>query len=575
MRSIHQMREGQDSASPVTSLRALLERQADLHGARPVIHLADASLTYRELDELADRVAEVLGRGTTSSGGGVVAALCRNRSAMLGTWLGCAKAGQVFLPVNPLLTKEPLRAVLAHSRAATVVVDVALLPALDAIRAGLPHLGRVLVAGGPPGPGDLSYDDLVEGASGHAPPALAVDPGAPAKLMYTSGTTGVPKGVVWSRACEAIHGTAYGDELVTVDPGEAVYTCLPLSHVTCQGTVLATLWRGGQVTVDDGFDAFGFWRRIRETDAVMFTFVGTILSVLGRRRPRPDDIDNPVRRILGAAAPLDLWHHVESRFGLEIVDVWGQTETASCWTMPRSLPQAPGTIGRETSRFEARLAPIDPATGEVHPTTGEDPAGAEGDPGRPGELWIRPTRPHLLFDGYLRGIDERGHLEVDRSAFTADGWYRTGDLATRTVDGDLRFTGRIREAIRRRGEMISSSDIEAAARAHHGVAEAAAVGVPADDGVEQEIKVCVVPHDDTRLAPAHLHDHLRRTLPKFMVPRYVDVRPELPKTPSTRVRKFALEAEGTEGSWDARRPDRLPPCPPPHRPNPPERNDPR
>jgi crotonobetaine/carnitine-CoA ligase len=352
--------------------------------------------------------------------------------------------------------------------------------------------------------------------------------------MYTSGTTGTPKGVLWSRHCEATWASAYVG-LLGIDEGEGAYCCLPLFHVTCQGTVLGTLLRGGRLTVDARFSAFRFWSRIREADAAVFTFVGTILSVLAKRAPRPDDADNPVRRILGAAAPVDLWREIERRFDVEIVETWGQTETASCWTSPAQLPQRPGTVGRANERWEARIV---------------DDEGEEVGPGAVGELWMRPRQAHVMFEGYV------GPEGVTDEAWTPDGWYRTGDLLVRDHDGDFAFRGRLREAIRRRGEMIAAGEIEAAALSHPEVLEAAAVGVPADDWGEEEVKLCVVLGPDGGISPPELVAFLAERLPRFMVPRYVDVRAEMPKTPSTRVQKYRLSAEGAAGAWDARaRPD--------------------
>lgn len=291
------------------------------------------------------------------------------------------------------------------------------------------------------------------------------------------------------------------------------------------------------MTIDDRFRPFSFWERVRRAGANAFTFVGTILSVLARLPPQPDDSQNPVRRILGSAAPADRWREIEQRFELEVVDVWGQTETASCWTRPEHLPQRPGTVGRPSPRFDAMIV-------------GE--SGEELGPEASGELWIRPRRPHVMFEGY-RADD--GSIVAP---WSADGWYRTGDLMMRRSDGDLVFAGRLRDAIRRRGEMVCAADVETAALAHPGVFEVAAVGVPAEEGVEEEIKLCAVPQPDADLDPQSFHHFLRQRLPAFMVPRYIHVHADLPKTATTRVQKYRLREEGLVGAWDSRHPRSAP-----------------
>jgi len=157
-------------------------------------------------------------------------------------------------------------------------------------------------------------------------------------------------------------------------------------------------------------------------------------------------------------------------------------------------------------------------------------------------MWMRPHNPHVMFEGYLH--------ERERTAWTADGWYRTGDLMTQDEHGDLSFYARAREAIRRRGELISARAIEEAALSHAAVYEAAAVGVPVPDGVEEEVKLCIVPRAGAALRPEDLSAHLDPLLPAFMRPRYIEMRAELPKTGSSRVRKFLLSADGTAASWE-------------------------
>jgi len=233
---------------------------------------------------------------------------------------------------------------------------------------------------------------------------------------------------------------------------------------------------------------------------------------------------------MGSAAPADRWTEFERRFDLTLEDVWGQTETASCWTRPTPGTVRPGTVGHPTDRWEARVM------------TSE---GREASVGETGELWMRPGQPNVMFAGYF---GESGGLPLD-----TDGWYHTGDLLSPDSDGDLVFRGRLRESIRRRGEMIAPAAIESVAHRYPAVGEAAAVGVPAEDGVEDDILLCVVPHEgETSVDHAKLHAFLQAELPAFMVPRYLRVLPELPKTPTTRVRRHVLSAEGHTGSWDSR-----------------------
>ncbi|HVC03845.1 MAG TPA: AMP-binding protein [Candidatus Acidoferrales bacterium] len=492
------------------------------YGDRACLVLPDAALTYGELDRLANAAAAVLlDRGVRE--GSVVMTLCHNGAAIVATWFACLKLGAVFAPLNASLSGDPLAHVLARAGGSVLVCDNDLVEAARAASHDVESLRHTLA-------GRDTFERALHAAGTAAPPRPRDNPAAPARLMFTSGTTGESKGVLWSRYAETLHAVCYGDELVRIAPGETSYTCLPLFHVTAQGTLLGTMLRGGRTVIDRRFEPLRFWARTRAAGAVFFPYVGTIISALMARAPRRNDADNPVRRAMGSATPSGLWESFEERFDVRLEDVWGQTETASCWTRARPHGPVVGTVGVPCERFEARI---------------DRGSGAAADAREIGELWIRPSAPHVIFEGYAGAGTEPEDP-------TEDGWYRTGDLLSRDSDGLLTFHGRLREAIRRRGETIAPEEIEAVAIQHPGIREAAAIGVPADDGVEDEILLCVVMRATAETTPAALHAFLVRRLPRFMVPRFIRIERALPKTATTRVRRLALRDAGRAGAWDAK-----------------------
>lgn len=502
--------------NPLVDLSSLLTTQAGRLGNRTCVRTAHDTVSWRELDDLTAHMAAglvELGLGERS----LVMSIGGNDIPQLLTWFACQRIGAVYGPLNPLLSGAPLSRILAHVQPAAVVTG--------------PNHGGVMaeaIAGLDDPPLVLDSDRVERMLSG--PTSVLsrpdLDSDGWAKVMFTSGTTGEPKAAVWSRRCEAIWAAAYASELLDVQEGEGIYTCLPLAHVTCQGTVMSALQRGAVLTLAERFEPFSYWDQIREAQARRFTFVGTILATLAKLKPRANDRDHPVDHIVGAGAPIAQWRAIEERFGVTIIETYGQTETAGCYTKPTSLPQRPGSIGRPTSRFEVRLR--------------------ASSAGREGELLIRPHSSGAIFEGYLRAD---GSVETP---YDEDGWYHTGDLARTGSDGDLEFVVRERESIRRRGEIIASVPIEEAAVDHPDVTEAAAIAVPADDGVDEEIKLIVVPAAGCAIEPRAVHAHLRAVLPRFMVPRYIAVADALPKTASTRVQKFRLD-RSVDGCFDARR----------------------
>jgi len=461
-----------------------------------------------QLREFALRVsADLAGRGVQP--GDMVGCLLPNSVEFIALWWACAHRGARFHPVNVGLRGDTLSFILGAADPALVVTADDL---TQLARAAVPDPGRVVAAGG--------WLDALPGPS----PAAASGPGG--QVIFTSGTTGRPKGVVWPASTQRGHTLAYSREMVVVDPSESAYACLPLFHVTAQGTTMATLTHGATIHLDNGFPVRTFWERIADTRAVIFPFVGSILSVLLKDdRPAPE---HHCRTVFGAASPEYAWTAMRERYGVHLVETYGQTEMGGTWLM--NLDGRPGSVGAPCDRIDVRLVPV-----------AHSPEGS-------GELQVRPREPGYFMSGYL-------DPEQSAAASTHDGWYRTRDLLARRSDGYYRFVGRTADAIRRRGENVSAWEVEQAFLAHPDVAEAAAIGVPSDLA-EEDVALFYVLRSGSAVTARDLRRWSAGRIGVFMRPRYYVVLDALPKTQTQRVLKSALRERGLAGCYDAHRPER-------------------
>jgi crotonobetaine/carnitine-CoA ligase len=440
-----------------------------------------------------------------------VAALLDNGAQFMALWFGAAFAGAQFVPVNTRLRGETLRHVLLDSGARMLIADA---PSMAAAHACKAEECEVLDAGA-----------WIEKAR-RAPEASPAGEGG-GLIIYTSGTTGRPKGVSWPAATQALHARSYSEELVRLSAGEASYSCLPLFHVTCMGVTMSSLLHGATVHVDPRFSLSTFWQRIAETRAAFFPYVGSILSLLlkdGRHAPAQG-----VRSAMGAAAPAEVFSLFQERFGVRLLETYGQTELGSIWLM--NTDSVPGAIGKPCKRAETRLAAVEGVDGA-------------------GELQIRPLASQAMMSGY------HGNAEATRESWQ-DGWYRTRDLASLGADGNYRFVGRLADCVRRRGENVSAFEVEQIVLTHPQVVEAAVVGVDSELG-EQDLALYYVERTAGALSGPGLERWCRSNLSDFMVPRYyVPVR-EFPKTETQRVQKGLLHSEvKLGGGYDADRKEYL------------------
>jgi crotonobetaine/carnitine-CoA ligase len=325
----------------------------------------------------------------------------------------------------------------------------------------------------------------------------------------------------------AVAGYEFTHNYVRLRDDDVMYTSLPLFHVNAQMlTTMGSIIAGRPMVLAPRFSASRFFDDLRAHDATVFNYIGAMLTMLFKQPPRPDDADNPARLTIGGAAPENLWPQFEARFGLAIQEIYGLTETATFCVGSRPGAAQVGKLGTPVSWADVAVRT------------------AEGEPapdGQPGEIVVRSRRPNTLFQGYYKN--------PQATAEAMDGeWFRTGDRGRRDPDGYLVFLDRIKDVIRRRGENISSYDVERVVNSHPDVAESAAVGVPSDLG-EEDVMIVVVPRPGHALHPVDLVTFCEQRMARFMVPSYVRIAQALPKTATQRVQKFALRKEGATGAW--------------------------
>lgn len=507
---------------------------SELVGARgeatpdaPFMTFEDQTVTYAEILARAETTAA----GLASLGierGAKVAVLLPNSIEIVETWFACALMGAVLVPVNMGLKGEGLGYILEHSDAELVVVDLSMVETLEKALPVSKALSKRLVRGaeqsGLPS-GYEPYSVLAESPGTFT--RANVRPDTLASILYTSGTTGLPKGVMNCHNSYVAAALEFTRNYVRVREDDVFYTTLPLFHINAQSlTTLGSVVSGRPMVLAPRFSASRFMAELSEYQATIFNYIGAMLTMLYKQPAGENDTNNRVRLAVGGAAPAELWRAFEERFGLEVLEIYGLTESATfcCGSPPADI--RPGKIGKPVSWAEIRVV---------------DENDEDQPPGEPGEILVRPKIPDVLFQGYYKREDA-----TEESM--RGGWFHTGDRGSCDGDGYFAFIDRLKDSIRRRGENISSYEVERVVNGHPDVAESAAYGVPSDLG-EDEVMVTIVPSgNDVDLAG--IIAFCEERMAQFMVPRYVRVQPELPKTATQRVQKFELRKLGVEGAWD-------------------------
>ena len=498
--------------------------------------VSGAAMTWRELADRAGRVAAVL--ASLGVGPGDVACqMTANSPDHVAFVFGTALLGAIECPVNTALQGDSLRHVLTHSTARVLFVDPVFVPQLEPIARQLGEL-RIVAWGEGPAPELDGVAALAVGDFGGMPaaPIAAIKPSDPSTLIYTSGTTGKAKGVLlphhFAFATAAIKVGVWG-----LSDRDVLLTPLPLFHSNGRYSTLMTgLLVHAGVHVLPRFSAGMFWRTARETGATEVGSVGTMGPILLAREPNPDDRGHRVRMIHGAGTiPPERRAEFEERFGIRLVNGFAMTETGHFSTISPDDPLRYKASGRPVPGFDVRI--LDDHDEEVPRSI-------------VGELCVRPTVPYSMLLEYFR------EPELTVESFR-NFWFHTGDLAYLDGNGLLNWTDRKKDAIRRRGEMISSIVVENAATAYPAVGEAAAFGVPGKLG-EEEVFLCLTSRAAGEMLDlAVVHAAMTRLLPAFAVPRYIVQLDSLPRSATLKIDKKTLKAGAKpEEAWQAPAPER-------------------
>ena len=500
---------------------------------RVFVLFEEQRITYAQMNERANRVANGLSELEVKPGDGV-ALMMPNRPEWLYVFFAIQKLGAYVVPVNIALKGDGLAYILNHSEAKVLFVATELAETLGAVREKLTGLRQVIIADASEAPSDVlpsaaqatTLARLMDAPASEL--STAIDPNAIACLMYTSGTTGLPKGVVMRYQAMA----QFGLFSAGYQEGDVLYTCLPLFHGNALFlTVLRGLVGGFTVALSPRFSASRFWDEIRHYGATTFNALGAMIPILLKQPPRPNDADNPVRIVFSAATPAWAWEEFEKRFNLTIVEGYGAVDGGGFSLFnPGIAPK--GSMGRPPPGVEARVV---------------DEQGTEMPVGEAGNLVFKIDNPVARRVEYFKNPEAS-------EAKVRDGWFFTGDLAYKDAGGNFYFVDRKTDSMRRRGENISSYEVEKIVNQHPAVLESAAFGVPSELG-EDDVMIAVVLKPGQHATPEELARFCEERMAKFMVPRYIDFRESLPKTETHRVQKAALKKDGiTSTAWDREKP---------------------
>jgi crotonobetaine/carnitine-CoA ligase len=513
-------------------LARVLEKRASEGGDKIFLRFRDREFTYATTSTNANRIANGLIDMGISKGDRVCIML-PNCPEFLFTWFGITKMGAIEVPINTAFKGDLLQYIINNCEAETLVVDQQFLDRIEFVADELKMLKKIVVLS-KEGSKETKLSSKFRCTSFHellsspaSEPRRDIKYYDPLAIMYTSGTTGPSKGVVVPHSWGYYFATFVMDTC-RLSSSDVWWSCLPCFHMSTQ--ILATysaLLAGGTLVLAERFNPEIFWDEKRKYGVTWFIGVGAIFVKIMNQPEKPDDADNQVRVALGGPVPDEMRGKFERRFGLKIIDLYGQTETNMVTMSPYDGPRY-GSCGKPTELFDTKI--FDDYDNEL-------PVGEVG------EIVVRPKEPFAMMLSYYKMPEET--LSAWRNL-----WFHTGDRGFFDEHGFLHFADRKKEAIRRKGENISSFEVEKVLNSHPAILDTAVIPIKSPM-TEDEVKAVVVLREGTTLDYEELIHYCEDRMAFFAIPRYIEIKDGLPRTSTQRVEKYKLIQEGVnENTWD-------------------------
>ncbi|MEH7177509.1 AMP-binding protein [Neobacillus vireti] len=497
-------------------------------------------VTYAEMKEKVDIVASnLLDIGIKK--GTHVAVLMTGSTDYLSVWFALAKLGAIEVPINTVYKGETLQYLINDSDARYIVVDEEYYGELNKVSGGLEKIQHVISHGINQYPyesswNNVEWDRVIQNSEirirnlYNEVKINPVYPNDPVGIIYTSGTTGPSKGVLLSNHHLVFMGMTHAG-IMHYEENDISLNFLPYYHTAAKFVTMACMLSGAKMILKKKFSITSFWKDVHEQQVTLLSTLGGVLPMLHKQKANPEDANNSIRAVYVIPSPTDTYYEIQNRFGFKLVVAYGGTE----WNIVSSTEldeDKPGSAGRPFEQYyDLKIV---------------DEHDFECSPFEQGEIIVRPKIPHIVMLEYYNKPEKT--VEAWRGL-----WFRTGDRAYKDKEGYIYFVDRLKDAIRRRGENISSFEIESVIDKHPQINESAVIPVPSEIG-EDEIKACIILKKDADISHQEIFNYCYENMGYFMVPRYIEFFEDFPRTPTGKVRKNILRGQGIRGltsfTWD-------------------------